>query len=170
MLRIHKALACLAISTAVWLAILGRPEVVGGARTAVLLVREGEKGGERGSTQQVLGVVCPCARARPRPAFCALWRRRRPREAAWSAPYARGRVHSCVSERKGRQGRRATTIGAFDFFFQPPRLSPPSSHALSLPRPPSPPWPPLARTPPPCWSSASCPSGTARRTRSRCKR
>ena len=82
MLRIHKALACLAISTAVWLAILGRPEVVGGARTAVLLVREGEKGGERGSTQQVLGVVCPCARARPRPAFCALWRRRRPREAA----------------------------------------------------------------------------------------
>ena len=49
MLRIHKALACLAISTAVWLAILGRPEVVGGARTAVLLVREGEKGGERGS-------------------------------------------------------------------------------------------------------------------------
>lgn len=43
MLRIHKALACLAIGTAAWLAALGRPELQGGARTAVLLVRRGEE-------------------------------------------------------------------------------------------------------------------------------
>jgi hypothetical protein len=43
MLRIHKALACLVIGTAVWLAALGRPELEGGVRTAVLLVRRRKK-------------------------------------------------------------------------------------------------------------------------------